>query len=155
MLTVAANPTHKFCSRSKARTIIVPWAVMSWWWCVWSCVSCNSPREGTISMKFYDTIDECTENCVEPHNWCRQTKRGHNEQHRVWTEKPNQETLKVMLTSEPKSRGLSWRMPVETTSPWPTVSAPSTTMVSSMARDAVQQWIIHLTKWTSILDKPK
>jgi hypothetical protein len=28
-------------------------------------------------------------------------------------------------------------------------------MVSSMARDAVQQWIIHLTKWTSILDKPK
>jgi len=59
--------------------------------------------------------------------------------HRVWTEKPNQERLKVMLTSEPKSRGLSWRMPVETTSPWPTVSAPSTTMVSSMARDAVQQ----------------
>jgi len=128
---------------------------VNWWWCVWSRVSCNSPREGTISMKFYDTIDECTENCVELHNWCRQTKRGHNKQHRVWTEKPNQETLKVMLTSEPKSRGLSWRMPVETTSPWPTVSAPSTTMVSSMARDAVQQWIIHLTRWTSILDKPK
>jgi hypothetical protein len=33
VLTVAANPTHKFCWRSKARTIIVPWAVMSWWWC--------------------------------------------------------------------------------------------------------------------------
>jgi hypothetical protein len=91
-------------------------------------------------MKFYDTIDECTENCVGTTQLMQRDKKEDTiNKHRVWTENPNQETLKVMLTCEPKSRGLSWRMPVETDSPWPTVSAPSTTRVSSMARDAVQQ----------------